>query len=292
MIPRRVVLQTALTAGAASVLTTRLARAADQSESRLEIIDTNVSLFRWPFRRLPLDDCQALLTKLRALGIMQAWAGSFEGLLQRDVAGVNARLSQACQPHRELLPVGTINLQLPGWEADLRQCLDQRDMPAIRLHPNYHGYTLADPRFPQLLNLATKAGRVVQVAAALEDTRTQHPLVRVPDLNLAPLADVMRRIAGAKVQILNARLRGASLDSLANTPGVYLDTARVEGTDGVANLLASVPPQRVLFGSHAPFLIPEAALIRVHESNLSEDSLAAVLGQNAKQISNSVTVRE
>ncbi len=284
MIHRRDVLQTAITACAASALTGTLGQAADERDSLAEIIDTNISLFRWPFRRLPLDDREALLKKLRSLGITQAWAGSFEGLLHRDVSGVNARLAAACRPHPELLPVGTINLQLPGWKSDLRNCFQKHQMPAVRVHPNYHGYTLADPQFSQLLKAVTQAGRFVQVAVAMEDTRTQHPLARVPNVDLAPLPGVMRRVPGAKVQILNARLRGASLELLAKTAGVYFDTARVEGTDGVASFLKNIPPGRVLFGTHAPFLIPEAALIRVHESDLSEEQLGAVLWQNAKQI--------
>jgi predicted TIM-barrel fold metal-dependent hydrolase len=41
----------------------------------------------------------------------------------------------------------------------------------------------------------------------------------------------------------------------------------------------------VLFGTHAPFLIPEAALIRVHESAvLDEMGLHAVLSQNAAHV--------
>jgi hypothetical protein len=282
MINRREILNIGVSAAAASFLTSTETPADEQPDS-FRIIDTNVSLFRWPFRRLPLDAPSALVTKLRSLGISKAWAGSFEGLLHRDVAGVNERLAEACGQHPELVPIGSLNVELPSWESDLRRCVKDHNMPGIRLHPNYHGYTLDDPRFAELLEQATSAGRFVQIAAAMEDTRTQHPTVVVPDVNLAPLPDLIQRIRNARVQILNHRLRGPLLERLAQIPGIFFDTARVDSTDGVPKLAQTVPPGRVMFGTHAPFLIPQAALIRVHESGqLDADGLAAVLSKNAE----------
>lgn len=285
---RREVLALAVSAGVASALLPATARSADDEQPRFRIIDTNISLFRWPFRRLPLDDPNALVKKLRSLGIAQAWSGSFEAILHRDIASVNQRLADACRNRVELIPVGSVNPELPGWEDDFRQCIKDHNMPGVRLHPNYHGYTLDDPRFRHLVELATSAGRFIQVAAAMEDTRTQHTLVQIPDVDLAPLIKLMKGIPGARVQIINHNLRPPLLSQLGETPGVFFDTSRVDGTDGVPKLVQSVPPGRVLFGSHAPFLIPEAALIRVHESGtIEEASLRAVLAGNAEQFSGS-----
>ena len=47
------------------------------------IVDVNVHLSRWPFRRLRGDDPAALATLLRAKGVGQAWAGSFDGVFFR-----------------------------------------------------------------------------------------------------------------------------------------------------------------------------------------------------------------
>ncbi len=282
---RRHFLNTVVTAGAASALATRHGPAADDDPSSIRpITDSNVSLFHWPGRRLPLDDTDALLEKMRSLGIARAWAGSFEGLLHRDLAAVNRRLADACAPHPELVPIGSVNPGLPGWEDDLKRCDGEHGMPGIRLHPNYHGYSLDDPRFDRLLELAAEAGLLVQLAALLEDPRTQSTLLQVPDVDLAPLPATLTRLPGARVQLLNWRPRGDLLEKLAEIPGLTFDIARVEATDGVAALLKAVPRDRVLFGTHAPFLIPEASLIRVHESALDGETLTAVLGENAARI--------
>ncbi|MCP4854652.1 MAG: amidohydrolase family protein [Fuerstiella sp.] len=250
------------------------------------VIDTNISLFQWPFRRLPLSQTDAMLRKLHAHGINKAWAGSFEGLLHRDVAGVNSRLAAECQRHGRdvLIPFGTVNLSLPDWEEDLRRCHEEHRMPGIRLHPNYHGYTLEDPRFERLLDLASRRRLIVQLATAMEDQRTQHPLLHVADVDLTPLPDVIKRVRGAKLVILNHKATGAAFASLIKTSGVYFDISRVNGTDGVARVVRTMPACRVFFGTHAPFLIYESAMIKVYESDLTEPETGAVLHQNAETL--------
>lgn len=282
MLNRRDVLQLGVSAATASVLAPATADAGDDVPRPFRIVDTNVNLFHWPFRRLPLDEPDALVRKLRALGIDQAWVGSFEGLLHRDLAGVNGRLSEQCARVPDLfLAIGSVNPELPNWEQDLLICRQLR-MPGIRLHPNYHGYSLDDARFARLLEHATAARQFVQIAAGMEDVRTQHPLLRVPEVDLIPLVKILPRIPGVRVQLLNVWPTGPLLEKLAEVPGLYFDTARVEGTDGVPNLVRRVPTGRVLFGTHAPFLIPEAALIRAHESGqLEEADLRSVLSGNS-----------
>jgi len=283
-INRRDVLHIAAASGAASLVASQVDAASDGKDRPLDIVDTNVSLFHWPFRRLPLDVTEKLVKKLRSLGVTQAWAGSFEAILHRDMATVNQRLVRECRQSPELVPIGSVNPLLPDWENDLQRCFREHDMPAVRLHPNYHGYPLTDPRFARLLQIATAAGRFVQVATLMEDTRTQNPLVRVADVDLGPLVDQVKRIRGARVQVLNWRPRSPLLEKLATVPGIYFDVARVDSTDGVPQLVSKVPAGQVLFGSHAPFLVPEAALIRTHESGqLDLESLQQLLASNARR---------
>src|SRR5713226_3771088 len=63
------------------------------------IIDTNVNLFDWPFRALKYRDTKALVAKLKKHRVIEAWAGSFEALLSKDMSGVNTRLTDECRTH-------------------------------------------------------------------------------------------------------------------------------------------------------------------------------------------------
>src|SRR5262249_13848219 len=88
------------------------------------IIYTNVHLFDWPFRRLKYRRTVDLLAKLRKHRVTQAWAGSFEALLQKNLDGANRRLADECRSNGggTLLPFGSVNPVWPGWGEDLRRC--------------------------------------------------------------------------------------------------------------------------------------------------------------------------
>jgi predicted TIM-barrel fold metal-dependent hydrolase len=252
-------------------------------------VDVNVHCSRWPCRRLPLDETPALVSKLRALGVTSAWCGSFDALLHRDIAAVNARLFETCNDRAAggmLVPFGAVNPMLPDWEEDLRRCHEVFRMPGVRLYPNYHGYTLDAPQFARLLQLATDRGLIVQVAVTMEDERVQHPLLRAAPVDVTPLPEVLKTVPAARIVLLNA-LHGPHddvLTTLGKTQQVSFDIATLENVGGVASLLERVSADRVLFGSHAPFLYPQAAALKIKESALSDQVARKVLSGNADRM--------
>jgi predicted TIM-barrel fold metal-dependent hydrolase len=252
------------------------------------IIDTNVYLSRWPFRRLAGDEPVPLVAKLREGKVEQAWAGNFEGILERDIAGVNIRLAETCRRFGEgmLIPFGTVNPKLPDWREDVRRCHEELKMPGIRLHPNYHGYRLDDPVFAELLKLAAERRLIVQLALAVEDPRTQSPLLRVPAVELAPLAAAVKATPGLRLELLNCTSQiGREEYAVALASGdVSMDISMVEGVAGLARLVRQVPISRVLFGSYYPFFYFESAVLKVQESGLDDASQKAICVENARRL--------
>jgi len=250
------------------------------------LIDTNITLGHWPFRRLPLEDTAALVARLRRRGVTQAWAGSFEALFSRDLAAANARLAEECRRHGRgwLLPFGSVNMTLPDWEEDFRRCVESHAMRGLRLHPNHHGYTLDGPAFAKLLSLASERRLVLQIAADLEDERTQSRLAQVPHVDAKPLLALLKQQPGARIVLLNwYRAVSADLAKQLAAAGVGFDIATVEGVGGVAKLIAQISVDRVLFGSHAPFFYFESAEFKLRESALSAEDVRAVCEVNARR---------
>jgi predicted TIM-barrel fold metal-dependent hydrolase len=260
------------------------------------IRDVNVNLSRWPFRRLPCDELPKLIAKLRACGVTEAWAGSFDGVFHKDIAGANARLVRQCRQGRSglLRPFGSVNPTLPDWREDLRRCHEDHRMPGIRLHPGYHGYRLDDPVFAELIELADARGLIVQLAVRMEDPRTQHPLMRVPDVDTKSLAGLVAAHPGLRLVLLGAMqaLHGDALAQLIGAGEVYVEISMVEGVGGIANLLGRVPVDRILFGSHAPLFILESATLKLQESELSSAAIKAITYGNAERLLKAETATE
>lgn len=283
---RRGFLQTSAAAAGLLVAGNHQARAAEPTVSALT--DVNVSFARWPLRRLPWDEPDRLVAELRAHSVTQAWAGTLDGLLHKDLAAANARLAADCQRYGAGMfrPFGSINPALPDWREELRRCVEVHRMPGIRLHPNYHGYRLTDPRFEELLERAAGLELVVQLALVMEDERMMHPLLRVEPVDPTPLTTILPRLPALRLVLLNAlrTLRGSTLASLLDAGNVSVELAMLEGVGGVENLLGQVPAGRVLFGSHAPLFYFAAAELKLRESLLTPDQDQAIRHENARRL--------
>jgi predicted TIM-barrel fold metal-dependent hydrolase len=248
------------------------------------LTDVNVYVGQWPFRRVTGDEPATLIPLLKRNGVKRAWAANLEGLLNRDLGAVNVRLVEICRRETRglLIPFGAINPTLPDWEEDLRRCHEIHRMPGVRLHPNYHGYKLSDPAFSRLMEIAAKRGLMVQIATQMEDRRTQHALANVAPVDVSPLADLAARFPLVPFVVLNASLSTPLATRLAGVGRIFFDLSHQEGLQGISRALQSVPVARVLFGSHAPLFLPEANLLKLRESPLTEEQLQAIAFANAE----------
>ncbi len=280
-ITRRSLLATAITGVAATSI--KRADHAGAKPAGDTLIDTNAYLDRWPIRHLPVADPSALAAKLKSQNVTEAWVSSLDALLHKDLAGVNARTAETCAIHPVFKPIGAINPSLPRWEDDLDRCATKHRMRGIRLHPNYHGYKLDDPRFLELLKLATSHRLFVQIACVMEDERTQHPLLRVAPVDLSPLPKALEAVPGARIMLLNWQRNSGGKPTLLmlKETNVLFDLAMVESIMGVETLLEELPAERIVFGSYAPVFYFESAKLKLQESALDGKQLEAITHGNA-----------
>jgi predicted TIM-barrel fold metal-dependent hydrolase len=250
------------------------------------ITDTHVYLGHWPHQRLPEDDPAKLIANLRRAGVSQAWTGSFDGLFHKDVAGVNQRLADSCARvgGGMLVPFGTINPTLPDWEEDIRRCHETLHMPGVRIHPNYHGYTLADPRFAKLLELAAARGLIVQLVTWMESDRHLLLNPHEPEVDIKPLAEKIAPLPRLKIIVTNYSHgpQGESLRPLLKNQQVSFDFARADA-DTINQLIDTVP-ERVIVGSCAPLRSVDEPVSQLNGMKVSREVRRKISSANAAEL--------
>jgi len=295
-IDRRYFLKSSLLGAAAVSLATQQPSEAEASNIRsVGIIDTNVNLFDWPFRALKYRRTDSLVAKLKKHRIVEAWAGSFEALLAKDINGVNERLAAECHKHGRnfLIPFGAVNIAWPDWEEDLRRCHEAHKMPGIRIYPGYQPFDLDHPDMQNLVKMTADRGLILQIVFGMEDPRVYHPIIDVGPVTFSPLLKIMNTVPEAKIQLLHfpgsPQANLAQFMAHANT---FLEISALEGNGAIGRMIgniqglpsAHVPVDRILFGSHAPYFPVETALLKLVESPLDFAQLQSIMQTNARRL--------
>ena len=297
MIDRRSFLKSSLLGAAAVSLEASTSQAAlKNTPTAPGIIDTNVNLFDWPFRALKYRDTKALVAKLKKHRVIEAWAGSFEALLAKDMNGVNSRLADECRKQGPgfLIPFGSVNLAWPDWEEDVRRCHEVHKMPGLRIYPGYQPFDLNHAAMESLLKMTAERGLILQVVFGMEDPRVYHPIINIGSVTLAPLFNGLKKTPNAKVQLLHFSppTKGDEFSQLMTQTSTVMDISRQEGNGAVGRMIGSitglpsarVPVGRLVFGSHAPFFPIETAILKLIESPLDAQQLHAIMQGNARRL--------
>src|SRR5262249_32389141 len=156
-----------------------------------------------------------------------------------------------------LVPFGSVNPAGPDWEEDLRRCHEQYQMRGVRLYPAYHGYALEHPEFVRLIAEAARRNLLVEIVIGLEDERVHQLATDWTWVRRAPLVDILKKSAEAKVQLINSAgpLLGNNVPTLIKETQITFDVAATEGNGGVGKLIegknysyrGAIPVERLLF---------------------------------------------
>lgn len=249
-------------------------------------VDVNCYLGRWAFRPVTCPTVDLLLAELDRAGVAIALVSPLDGVLYKEPMAANQELAAQVQAAPDRLWLAcTLNPAFPGWERDLNECVTSLRARAIRLHPNYHGYALSDPRVQALVQAAASAGLPVLVAVGLEDVRTHHWHMQIPDVPPVEVARLAAAVPEARLAVT-----GANFGQLAALwrggepvpPNLFVEISRVQGPVGdVEQLCANLGIERVLFGTNLPLHEPAAPLLAVQYAGLSDTGRRCIFRENA-----------
>jgi len=250
------------------------------------MIDVNVFVGGYPWRRLPGSSPAAVLAAMERVGVLEAWVTHLPGLFWKDPAEGNGWLYETAERYPPFRPVPIVHPGLPHWEQDLADAV-RRGVPAVRCDPGFLGLAPTGGDMARLIQAAGEMGVALQAAVRLEDGRGRHPLDVAPELTPAVVRSWVRSHPRSRFVITHAERGFIEQVHFGATPEeaarVWWDISWVWGPPegDLALLLATMGGARFLFGSGQPLRLAETPLARLELMDLAPADLRAILTENA-----------
>lgn len=224
------------------------------------MIDYNAWLGHWPFRDLgdEAGTVDGWLRRMDRLGIEQSWVSPLDGVFHRVPHSANQRLSRLIQGHRDRLnPLPVFNPCLPDacrYLRVLRELFD--DLRGLRVLPALL------PGFPE--TPVTDSGHWQEMMLVwtirLVDDRCRHPRFPLP---VADPAQVLRwhdTLQPGKLVVSGCLMGELSshAEDWQTRPAIAVESSFMDGPGCLWRAADLLGPGRLLAGSNAPLLVPEA----------------------------------
>lgn len=250
------------------------------------MIDVNVFIGAYPWRRVPNTSPEAVLAAMARVGVREAWVTHLPSLFWKDPAEGNAFLYETARRHSALRPVPVAHPGLPGWEQDLAEAR-AADAPAVRCDPGWLGLAPTGADMLNLVRATGDAGIPLLAGVKLEDGRGRHPLDVAAELTPATVRVWVRAhprtrfvITAADREFIEQVHYGATPEEAGR---IWWDISWIWGPpeDHLALLLATMGASRFLFGSGLPLRLAETPLARLDLLDLAPADRRAITTDNA-----------
>jgi len=250
------------------------------------IVDLNVLLGRWPFFSHKYETVDGVLGLMDRAGIDVAVLSSLNSVFYYDCETGNHEVGRACAQHPDrLLPLAVLNPNLLDWPSHLHQCVEEYGIRGIKLHPDYHKYSLLGPGAAQVMDEARRLGLPVTIQTSLLDLRHHPGYCFVPETPIAEVVQAVERYSENTLIVAGAKhfgTRARELAEGATSANVYVVTDGLGGPfDGLGDLVERLGADRLLFGTRTPLLYAEAARDVVQQSLIGAEEKRCILGGNA-----------
>jgi predicted TIM-barrel fold metal-dependent hydrolase len=176
-----------------------------------------------------------------------------------------------------------LNPARPAWRRDLEEGRRRLGLAGFRLSPAYHGYRLDSSEAIEAAREVGETGRPLFIASFVEEERFQSPAFAAAAVPAGQILALLQAAPQTTFVLNNLTPEDAIWleEQAPSLPNLLFDiNAMDKPAEGLATLVRRFGPHRLVFGSQAPFLYPEAALALVLTSDLSEAEIEAVLRAN------------
>ena len=253
------------------------------------IIDMNVLLGRWPFMPLKYDTVPGVLELMDRAGIEKGIVTSLNSVFYYDCEIGNREVGQASLQHPDrFIPFVVLNPNLMLWKKHLQECLENYNVKGIKLHPDYHKYSLLEEKTAEIMEEARKYRLPVYIQTSLLDMRHHPGYCLVPEVPISEVAQAIERYPQNTFIIGGAQHFRSRANELIRTTTRDNYSIVIDGIggffDGLGSFVDQIGSDRLLFGTRTPILYAEAAKMVVEQSPISNEDQDRIFAANAVQL--------
>ena len=254
------------------------------------MIDVNAYLGHFAFRQLRHNTADGLLRLMDPRKIERAVVSSASAITYRNPQAGNEEVAAEVKlwPDR-LVSFAVLNPGYAAWQDDLKICHEDFGMRGVRLYPGWHNYRLTDTICLDLVNSAAARGMVVSIPVRVEDRRQRSWLVDIPDVAMEEIATLVGRspeaqfIIGNSAGFTSSRL-GRKESGMPSNYAIEISLIAAPPHDELAQLLAILGENRILFGTGMPFHYPDPALVKMDLLDAPESAKDKIRRRNALRL--------
>jgi len=254
------------------------------------ILDINVLLGRWPFMPSKYEGVEGVLTLMDRADVEKAVVTSLNSVFYYDYEIGNREVGEACKQHLDrLIPFAVINPNFYLWKNHLEECIKKYGAKGIKLHPDYHKFTLLAEETSQVMDEARKLRLPVYIQTSLLDMRHHPGYCFVPEVPILEVAQAVERYRENAFIVGGGKHFNYAVQQLLKyapkSENFYIATDGLGGPfDGLGGLVKQIGSSRLLFGSRTPLLYAEASKLMIEQSKISDEDKEKILGGNAAEL--------
>jgi predicted TIM-barrel fold metal-dependent hydrolase len=254
------------------------------------ILDMNALLGRWPFAPLKYDNVDGILTLMDRAGIDKAVVTSLNSVFYYDCEIGNREVGEACKQYPDrFIPLAVINPNLLLWRDHLKECIEEYGIKGLKLHPDYHKFSLLERKTAEVMHEARRLELPVYIQTSLLDMRHHPGYCLVSEVPISEVAQAVDRysentfIVGGGQWFMQKAVQ--LVNSVRKNKSLYIVTDGCGGPfDGLGTLVEQIGSSRLLFGTRIPILYAEASKLVIEQSEISAEDREKILGGNAAKL--------
>jgi uncharacterized protein len=243
-------------------------------------VDINACFGHWPYWDVPHKTSDDLVRVMDANGIQRAAMLSLRGVVLDWRAGNDETRAAATRHPDRLIPMATISPFMDGNGDELRRLVDA-GMRGIRLYPLFHSYPLSSDFTDDICRTAAECGIPVMVPT--------RPMMnwRFGTIPIASIGEIAARHPATTLIVSGPNYLiefQAVVKLMQQCANVVYEISCLQGFGAVANLVAQVGSQRVLFGTGAVLHYTACNVAKLEHAELPSEQKNEIAGTNAVRV--------